>query len=185
LSASPIIKTILLICNNGEAMSYFFEGSGYFDSSYVVNSTVGSSSVVSSSIKESSIDMLSSLGAYQNITNVADPIQQQDAATKKYVDALGIIRGQITLTGTQSSLLVNVLKGSYVITISNDIYNGPSGIFHVTKSEANQTAHVVRTASAPGYSSSVHLQLDWPINDGLYLNKTGASYNGSYSFKLM
>lgn len=160
--------------------SVYFEGNGYFDSSVLINSTIGNSAISGSAITTSSIDM-----NLQNITSVKDPIQPQDAATKKYVDDLEIVFTTTTLTGTTRSLISNVSKGSYIISVNNQILNGPSGIFHVTKSESTQNAHIIRTVAAPGVSSNVTLRLEWPVGSGISLYKTGSSYDGSYRVKIM
>jgi hypothetical protein len=71
----------------------------------------------------------------QKITSVQNPINPQDAATKNYVDALGICILDINLTGTNFAVIANnvygpFLKGSYTITITNIIFNGPAATFN-------------------------------------------------------
>lgn len=167
-------------------MSFFFEGNGFFDGSIVVNSSIGSTLITQSAITKTSLDMLDTYGNFQHITNVKDPLLNQDAATKKYVDDLQIVISNVTLSGTSLSLVSNNDKGSFVITISNLILNGPSAIFHVSKNEATNFAHIVRTVAVPGQSSTnVFLELTWPIGDGLYLSKTGLSFDGTYKVKIM
>ena len=129
--------------------------------------------------------MMNSAGSLQNITSVANPINPQDAATKLYVDNLDIVISNVTLSGTNTTTISNYVKGSYVITISNLVLNGPSGIFHVTKSESSQNAHIVRTVATPGYITNVFLNVTWPQNSGILLNKNGPNYNGSYRVKIM
>lgn len=160
--------------------SVYFEGNGYFDSSILINSSIGNSAISGSAITTTSIDM-----DLQNITNVKDPVQPQDAATKQYVDNLEVVFSNITLTGTASSLISSNLKGSYIISINNQILNGPSGIFHVTKSESGRHAHIVRTVATPGLSSNVTLNITWPIGSGILLSKNGSVYDGSYRVKIM
>jgi hypothetical protein len=166
-------------------MSVCLEGNVFIDGGQGQNINITSSSIGNSNISKSSLDMLSNTGVLQNITNVADPIAPQDAATKKYVDDLDITISNVTLTNTDTISISNYVKGSYVITISNLVFNGPSGIFHVTKSESSQQAHVVRTVSAPGNGTNVFLKITWPQNSGILLNKTGNNYNGSYRVKVM
>jgi hypothetical protein len=166
-------------------MSVCLEGNVFIDGGQVQNIIVTSATVGNCIISKSSLDMLSSTGNLQNITNVANPINSQDAATKKYVDNLGIVISNVNLISTNTTIISNYNKGSYIITISNVILNGPSGVFHVTKSESSQKAHIVRTVAAPGYTSNVFLNVTWPSNSGILLNKTGNNYDGSYLIKIM
>lgn len=161
-----------------------FDGNGYFYNSYVVNSTVSNTNVIQSVIQTSSLNMLDINGNLQNIINVKDPINLQDAATKNYVDTLGICFN-VSLSNTVPALLSSRLKGSFVITITNNVLNGPSAIFHVTKSEANMNAGIARTVAAPGVVGNTQLRLSWSPNSGIYLYKTNTLYDGSYSVKMI
>ena len=166
-------------------MSLIEGGPIYLDSGQILNIKLITSSIGNSNISTSAIYMLSSIGNYQNITNVKDPINQQDAATKQYVDNLGIIINDITLIGTSGTLISDKLKGSYSIHISNTVLNGPSGIFYLTKSEMDREAGKFRMIAAPGYSTNTFLDIYWPINSGIYLHKTDSNYDGSYNIKII
>ncbi|NBU34026.1 hypothetical protein EB118_06355 [bacterium] len=164
-------------------MSFFFEGNGYFNGSVLTGSTVSNSAVNTSAISGCTIDMLSTSGNLTNIVNVKDPIQPQDAATKKYIDTLGTTQ-TINLSNTNSSVISNNVKGSFVVTVTNLVLNGPCGIFNISKSEGFQQPHIVRTSGAPGYNTNVFLSVNWPPNSSISLNKTGAEYDGSYFVKI-
>jgi hypothetical protein len=160
--------------------SVFFEGNAYIDGGKIINTHLTSSSVSNCQITTSSLDMNLS-----NITSVKDPILTQDAATKKYVDDLGIVITRTTLNGTNPSVVSDNLRGSYVISVTNEIINGPSAVFHVTKNSNSNQAHIVRTVASPGNNSSNFLSATWPPNTGILLQKTGSTYDGSYRVKIM
>jgi hypothetical protein len=156
-------------------MSVYFEGNAYIDSGTVVNTTISNCSITTSSL-----DM-----NLANITSVKDPILQQDAATKQYVDDLGIVIKTISLTSTTTTQIFDYNMGSFVITITNLVNNGPSGVFNVTKNNSTKEAHIVRTVAAVGNGTDTSLKITWPPNSGILLSKTGNDYDGSYKVKLM
>lgn len=160
-------------------MSVFFEANAFIDTGQVSNVLLTGSSISSCIITTSSLDM-----NMANITNVKDPINIQDAATKKYVDDLEIIIKNTSLIGTANVLISDQLFGSFVVTVTNLVSGGPSAIFHITKNDSSKTSHVVRTVASPG-GGNIFLELSWPIASGIYLKKTGTSYDGSYKVKIM
>jgi len=166
-------------------MSFFFEGNGFFSDSYIINSTVTNNIITNSSISTSSLDMLNSAGNYQNITNVATPINPHDAVIKQYVDDLNIRINNYDLIGTVGSLLNNDLSGSFVVTVTNLVMNGPSATFHITKNTPSVFGHVVRHTLSPGIYSLTSLRLTWPQFSGPILSKSDDSYDGSYKVKIM
>lgn len=165
--------------------SFFGEGNFYMDSSILTNSSISNNIITTSQINTCSIDMLSTSGNYQHITNIEHPVLDHDAATKFYVDALGISIANYTLSNTLGSLISTNLSGSFVITVKNLVLNGPSAVFNVTKNEQGICGHVVRPAAAPGTGTRVTLNISWPSNSGILLFKNGPQYDGSYRVKIM
>ena len=160
--------------------SVFFEGNAYIDGGQIQNAVLMNNSIGNCVITTSSLDMNAA-----NITSVKDPVNMQDAATKKYVDDLEIGFTTVSLTGTNTSTVFDRQKGSYVLTVTNVTVNGPTGVFHVSKSETSRWAHIIRTAACPGYMSNTTLMVSWPPNSGILLHKTGADFNGTYKVKIM
>lgn len=163
----------------------FFEGNAYLDNSFIINSTVASSAVFCANITGSTLNMLSTSGNYQNITNVATPILANDAAIKSYVDALGITILDYNLSGTSATLISSELRGSFVITVTNYVNDGPSAVFNITKNKPVNQGSVQRTVGAPGDDTVTMLDLFWDPNSGISLFKTSNNYNGTYRVKIM
>lgn len=167
-------------------MSFFGEGNLYLQYSYLGNSTVNNTVITGSEIITSSLDMLSATGQYQYITNVHNPNLQQDAATKNYVDLLGISINQITLTSTIGSVINSNIVGAYIITVNTTLTGGPYGpnaTFNISKSDPSKCGHVVRQSLSPGSDSSCTLDMSWPAYSGPILFKTNVNYDGSYYVK--
>lgn len=166
-------------------MSFFFEGNGFFSDSYVTNSTTTNNIITRSTISTSSIDMLDTAGNYQNITNVAMPINPHDAVIKQYVDDLNIRLKNYDLSNTTGTLLSNDLSGSFVVTVTNLVLDGPSATFHITKNSPSVCGHVIRHTLSPGLGSLTSLKITWPAFSGPLLAKSNGSYDGSYKVKII
>lgn len=165
--------------------SFFFEGNGFFSDSYLINSTITNNIITSSKISTSSIDMLDTAGNYQNITNVATPINPHDVVIKQYVDDLDTRLQNYDLIGTVGTLLTNDLSGSYIVTIKNLVMNGPSATFHITKNTPSICGHIIRHTLCPGLGTLTTLDIKWPQFSGPVLAKSNDSYDGSYRVKII
>jgi hypothetical protein len=168
-------------------MSVFFEGNAYIDGGHIENVSISTASISNSAINTSSLDM-----NMQNITSVKDPIQPQDAATKKYVDDLGIIIEYCTLTGVQPTPVVGSGDhGTYTVTIKRQNNPGPSAIFNVSKRDATVNAHIVRTVATPWFfgDTPVTLLMEWPVGETIQIRKSatigGDPLDGIYIVKLV
>lgn len=166
-------------------MPFAFQGNIYADDSIVINSTINNTYLSTSTITLSSIDMLNTSGNYQNITNTALPINPHDVAIKLYVDNLGININTFTLTNTQGTSISSAISGSFIITITNLVLNGPSATFHITKNNSNICGHVVRTTLSPGLTTLTALNITWPINSNPQLSKSDFNYDGAYQVKII
>ena len=152
-------------------MAVYFEGNAFIDECLIQNTDIKDSNITTSTI-----DM-----NLQNITNVKDPILDQDAATKKYVDDRVIFTTtDVNLTGTTGSLVFQLTSGSYLVKVDNIVTGGPNGLFNITKNEAANCGQTNRMAAATGTSTGTTVLMEWGINSDLYLRKTDDSYDGTY-----
>lgn len=172
--------------------SVYFEGNAFIDGGHIQNVNISTCNISNSAITTTSIDMLSSSGQLQHITNVKDPIQPQDAATKKYVDAKGLILEQIILINTaETSVSVNNDIGSFIVTITPFDSIGPSSIFNITKNDKTKQPHIVRISASPGLTGNVNnpyvmLNVSWaPNTTVIKISKTGNLFNGNYTVKVI
>jgi hypothetical protein len=158
-------------------MSVYFEGNAFIDGGKVQNS-----SVLFADIQNSTVDM-----DMKNITSVADPVEPQDAATKQYVDDLGVRISNVTLIDDNYTPISTFQKGSFVITVTNLVDFAPTATFYVSKSHQTRHAHIVRHTCAPGIENGtvVVLEIKWEPNQGLALRKTSSPFNGLYQIKIV
>lgn len=155
-------------------------GKFYLDcNSTLAGGNVTNSTISSSVILTSSIDMNNT-----QITNVGNPINPQDAATKAYVDAL-MTSGSFSLTGTVGTVVSTALKGAFTLHVTSLVTNGPNAIFTVAKTDAIKFAQKNRLVSSPGDTSLTQLKIDWAPSTGIMIRKTNSSYDGNYSVKII
>lgn len=155
----------------------------YHSGNAVLNGTsIKNMRVSTSSITTSTLDM-----NLQNITSVKDPIQLQDAATKKYVDnviSTSFNVYAITLSGSIFTDAIALQPGAYTISISAVSLSGaPTANWSVAKSSSDGDTSIFRMASVPS-SSGETLDIVWHPNAPLRVRKTGANYDGIYNVRI-
>ena len=174
-------------------MSVFFEGNAYIDGGHIENVSISTANISNSAINTSSLDM-----NMKNITSVQHPDQPHDAATKQYVDDLGIIIQKCYLEEDKpTEVSSGSTFGTYTVSIKRLNNPGPSAIFNVSKQTELSNAHIVRTVATPYFfvDTPVTLLLEWPpvgVNENghIKIRKSGTSgdndpLDGDYIVKLM
>lgn len=138
--------------------------------------------IKTSFISSSSLDM-----NLQNITSVKDPIQVQDAATKKYVDtviASAFNVYSITLTGSNFADAIALQPGAYTVSIKAVSLSGaPTANWSIAKASNDGDTSIFRMASVPS-STGETLDIVWHPNAPLRVRKTGTNYDGLYNVRI-
>lgn len=125
------------------------------------------------------------------IINLQDPIDLQDAVTKKYTDNLFNFGTptpilfptfNFTLTGTVPTLIMSNLIGSFDFYISGPT-GAPVGSFSIIKNDQTVQASITRHNSFCGISSKERLNITWNSNQGVYCFKDKINHNGTYTFQ--
>lgn len=146
-------------------MSFFFTGPIKTDKGYVSNST----------ITNTDIDMNN-----KKITTLGDPVNPQDAVNLRSLEN-NILYKTITLTGTNSVLLISNTYGSYYITISGTTDNLASAVFSISKSDS--TINII--GNRLSHSGTGDLELIWNSSSGLYIKKNSITQDGTYIVKII
>lgn len=124
----------------------------------------------------------------KNFSSTATPATiPSDAVTVDYVEReierkmQAKFGGQIvSLKNTDTTPVVNLRPGSYVISITPLIPNAPTATFAISKNSPYVQPSIIRTSSCMGIDSGEHLELLWPENSMILLRKTGPFYDGDY-----
>jgi hypothetical protein len=160
-------------------------GSYFYGSMSMVGKSIRKVVISNSRLTTSAVDM-----NLQNITSVKDPLLSQDAATKRYVDSSadriatdvtsrfsGYI---ITLSSCIFSEVINLLPGSYIVTIRPVDDGGPTATFSVSRSSVYMMGFIARITGTPGVTTGEQIELRWLVGQNLELRKTGPGYDGDY-----
>lgn len=145
------------------------------------------STVSNSTITTSSIDMNGAV-----ITNGGTPVNPGDLVNKAYADALVISASgsvistvTVTLSGTTYTTVIGNTSGSFIISVKNVISGGPCATFTTSKNDPSQFSNNVRTTSSAGLNTYERLNIQWPVNGGIQIHKTGTHYDGTYTCKII
>jgi hypothetical protein len=87
----------------------------------------------------------------------------------------------ITLTGTAYSTIITETEGSFLVSVKNQVVDGPAAIFSITKNEPGVLPSINTLSSTPGAGSLEVLELQWNAEQPLELRKNGLNYDGIYT----
>lgn len=118
---------------------------------------------------------------------VPPPCIESDVSTKDYVDrsiekALDVKFGGyiVNLQDTTLTEVAPLRPGSYLVSVTSLVVDGPTGAFSVSKNANDRDANMVRLSGVPGAVTGCQLELLWPPNGKLCVRKTDVFYDGEY-----
>lgn len=153
----------------------------YLDTTaFLSDSFIKTSQITQSAITQSTLDM-----NMNNITSVRDPVDQQDAATKEYVDnqVSSIVQTQnITLTGQAFAEVINLSHGAYKLMVHSTFEGGPIGEFTCMKISGSSVGIV--NAEALKTPTGEQLIVTWPANSAILMRKSGDNFDGIYRVRI-
>jgi hypothetical protein len=84
------------------------------------------------------------------------------------------------LTECDFSEVINLLPGSYLITVTPVTQDSPTATFSISKSNVYTMGFPVRITGTPGLITGEQLELRWLPGLNIELRKTGPGYDGEY-----
>jgi len=91
----------------------------------------------------------------------------------------------VTLEGTNTAIVMVLAPGSYLLTISPKIQNGPTATFSVSKSLQGMEPSVFRITGTKGADNNTDINILWPPNEALSVYKTGLNFDGIYTVETL
>ena len=110
----------------------------------------------------------------------ATTIKDSGVSINDILDALNQIV-TVPLTGTAYSTITTETEGSFLLSVKNEVTDGPAANFSITKNEPGQLPSITTITSAPGVGTGEFLELQWNAAGDLELHKTGINYDGDYT----
>ena len=155
-----------------------------FDVKVIAGTITNTSITMSESLVMGTSDTVSA--SNNRVVKAADPINDQDLTTKKYVDDIVNPPFTATLTGTATTVISTAVKGNFLIFVTNagggagPSTNGPGATFSIAKREAVDVHVCNMLSGVAGMTTGESLSIVWNISEGVKLKKSGAGYNGTY-----
>ena len=123
----------------------------------------------------------------KNFSNLPPPIFPSDSVDRAYVDRAitnkvdvkfgGLV---VNLKNSSPSEIAPLRPGSYIVSVTSYVRNGPTATFLISKSADTVAASVMKATMSPGIDTGELLELQWPDNGKLQLRKIGPFYDGDY-----
>lgn len=146
----------------------------------VSDSTIDNCGIKECAITASSLDM-----NMKRITNVQDPVADQDAVTRQYLQIF--TKQDITyLYKSEPVDLKNALVGSYQIKVHAMDHDGPAALICISKATAASLPQVQYINQCPGIIGPFYtsLRVEWGPNDSIKIRKTGHRHDGPYLIQI-
>jgi hypothetical protein len=123
----------------------------------------------------------------QDLINIRDPVNPQDAVPKWYVDDIVTPGGPVTfptltftLTGTNATSIIGSTVGSYTLSITSSSTGAPMAKFELLKNDPTKNASITRKMSSCGINTKERLNCTWNPAEAIKVYKDGSNYDGTY-----
>jgi len=123
----------------------------------------------------------------KNFSAVPPPVLPSDTVNASWVQELLDKRLEmkysgitVSLEGSDTTEVISLKPGSYLITVSPISATGPSATFAISKSGFSEDPSIVKITSCPGHDTKEQLELLWNAGEKLCLRKSGSGNDGLF-----